>query len=134
MLKTIKTKCTGYKSFLVQYLAHPVLHLVNILYDGVVGDSCCSQAFLARSSMPLGLRPSSSSNGENPVDACGTSRMENKTKGISWSQFFPLTSITFLSICLRVLLNRSTRPSVCGWCTDVFTPSTTCTSLSSLVT
>lgn len=31
------------------------------------------------------------------MDACGTSLMENRTKGISWSQFFPSASMAFLN-------------------------------------
>ena len=83
------------------------------------GEGCCSHASLARSRSPWGLRPYSNLNGEKPVDAWGTSQIENIRNGRSWSQLIPSISITFLNMHFNVWLNLSTRPSVWGWYTDV---------------
>ncbi len=55
----------------------------------------------------------------NPVEACGTSRIPKRTYGIIRSQSCPSSATTRLNICLSVWLNLSTRPSVCGWKTEV---------------
>ncbi|KAG8538635.1 hypothetical protein GDO81_022300 [Engystomops pustulosus] len=76
------------------------------------GVGSCSHVSLAMSRRPLGCLPYTNSNGENPVEAFGTSRMANIKYGNSTSQSFPSLFTTFFSILFKVLLNRSTNPSV----------------------
>ncbi len=70
---------------------------------------------LKTSNTPRGWHPYRSSKGENPVEACGTSRTANKRGSSHLSQFLPSSCKNFRIIVFNVRLNRSTRPSVCGW-------------------
>ena len=65
------------------------------------------------SSGPLTCLPYNNLQGENPVEACGTSLNTNKMKGNYLSQSLPV-STKFLNICFSVPLKHSTRPSVSG--------------------
>ena len=54
--------------------------------------------------------PSERSNGEKPVEACGTSRCAKSRYGNNRSQSLPSSATVFLSMAFRVPLNRSTKP------------------------
>lgn len=66
------------------------------------------------SNTPQGFIPYGNSKGEKPLEAWSTSLIENSKKGTYCGQSFPVSFTNVRSILLRVPLNCSTEPLVCG--------------------
>ena len=97
-------------SFTAVVLSNYPFHLCHLLPHGEHVRHHVSQR---TSKGPRTALPYNSS--KNPVDAWGTSRYAKRRYGIILSQSFPSSTAAFLRSDLRVLLKRSTSPSVCGW-------------------
>ena len=63
----------------------------------------------------LTFRPYTNSNGENPIDSCGTSLIAKSNASKYLSQSFGRSAHILRSICFNVMGKRPKKPLLIGW-------------------